>query len=80
MWIRVGLLSLVLLGGCATKNKCVAIDMWSDNSRLDIVTPGTDWFSISLGSVNLEGKNSYRSCPTGEDPKWMYVPPTGTVP
>lgn len=64
----------IALSGCATKNKCVSIAMLSDNSRVAINTPGTDYLSISLGSANLEGKNRYQSCPAGEDPEWMTQP------
>ena len=60
--------------GCATKEKCVSVEMLSDNSRMNFTTPGTSWFAITLGSANLEGKNHYKSCPTGAtDPAWMQT-------
>lgn len=62
---------LSLLFGCVTKDKCVWVDMHSDESELNLVTPNTSWMSVSLGSFRVSGKNTYRSCPKGEDPEWM---------
>jgi hypothetical protein len=61
----------VLLPACSTKKKCVDIQMLSDDSRMDFSAPNTAWFSIEIGTINLEGKNRYRSCPVDQDPTWM---------
>lgn len=69
-----------LLMGCATKMKCVDIQMMAEDSRMSFQTPSTGWMSVDLGTINLEGMNRYRSCPVGEDPKWMTTVPPMVVP
>lgn len=64
-------LVFLLLPACATKKKCVDIHMLSDDSRMAFAAPSSEWFSISVGTIHLEGQNRYRSCPKGEDPQWM---------
>ena len=70
---------VLLLGGCVTKNKCVSIQMLDKESSMSVDTPGTSWFAITLGSLDLEGRNTYQSCPVGEDPKWMQHTPSPAI-